>query len=362
LIAYIGSLTGDPSNDAASTGISVVQVDDRSGALTCIQTVSGLQSPTYLAVHPFLPVLYAGERDWPAMGPQAPGTGSLTTLSSDAEDGRLTLRARLPTAAAAHLNVHPSGRYVFAAMNRRLQVAVFPVDGDGNITEACATVQHEGRGPKSPNQDRAFPHSCWFDRSGNRVLCCDLGIDRVMRYDLDLGRGTLQPSASPFAQVSSGAGPRHLAFHPTGHWVYVLNELDSTISAFRYDQDSGQMIIVQTVSTLPAHFAGESAAAHILVHPSGKFVYASNRGHDSIAAFAVDQQRGVLSLIAHVPSDGQRPYNFAIDSSGKLMLVANQRSDTIVSFRIDEASGELARTEHVLEVAAPVCVVLRGSR
>jgi 6-phosphogluconolactonase len=294
------------------------------------------------------------------MGPRAPGTGSLTTLSINAEDGRLSVRARLPTAAAAHLNVHPSGRYVFAAMNRRLQAAVFPVDAHGHVSEACATVQHEGRGPRSPNQDRAFPHSCWFDHSGSRVLCCDLGIDRVMVYDFEPDDGTLQPSAWPFAQVSSGAGPRHLALHPNGRWVYVVNELDSTISVFAYESASGRLAIAQTVSTLPADFVGDSAAAQILVHASGKFVYASNRGHDSIAVFAVDRQRGVLSLIQHVPSGGERPHNFAIDTSGRLMLVANQRSDTVNSFHIDAQSGGLVPTQHVLRVPAPVCVVLRA--
>jgi 6-phosphogluconolactonase len=190
-------------------------------------------------------------------------------------------------------------------------------------------------------------------------LCCDLGIDRVMLYDFNPQTGEMQPSARPFAQVSSGAGPRHLAIHPNGQIVYVVNELDSTISVFAYDVESSKLWIVQTVSLLPADFRGESAAAQILVHPSGKFVYASNRGHDSIALFAIDQDTSTLHPIGHVPSGGERPHNFTMDSSGSLMLVANQRSDSVVGFRIHAGTGELSRTGHDLRVPSPVCVVLR---
>jgi 6-phosphogluconolactonase len=360
VFAYVGAITGDPASAGSGVGITVVDVDLRSGSLRSLQEVSGLQSPTYLAVHPHLAMLYAAERDWPPMGAQSPGTGAVTAFTINPNDGQLTFLARQPSGGAAHLNVHPSGRYVFAAMNRKLQVTVFPIEADGSVGDACAVVQHEGRGPKSPNQDRAFPHSCWFDRAGTRVLCCDLGIDRVMLYDFDPHKGALQPAAQAYAQVSSGAGPRHLAVHPNDRWVYVLNELDSTISVFSYQAESAVMSIVQTASMLPAEFSGQSAAAQILVHPSGQFLYASNRGHDSIVVFHIDQITGRLRLIGHQPSGGERPHNFTMDASGSLLLVANQRSGSVVSFHVEAETGRLAQTGHAVSVAAPVCVVLHS--
>jgi 6-phosphogluconolactonase len=254
--------------------------------------------------------------------------------------------------------VHPDGRWLFAAMNRAGLVGVFPLGADGEVGSPVCSVQHEGRGPKSPNQDRAFPHSTWLDHDRKRLFVCDLALDRVMVYDFDDSSGQLTPAERPFAQISSGAGPRHLAFHPAGHFVYVLNELDSTISAFAYDAASARLTIVQTVSALPDDFAGQSAAAQIQVHPSGRWLYASNRGHDSIAMFAIDQATGRLRLVGHEPSLGERPHNFTLDPDGQLMVVANQRSGQVASFHVDEETGAL-RPAHAFAVTAPVCVVLR---
>jgi 6-phosphogluconolactonase len=361
VFAYVGSITGDPTSAQSAPGISVLQVEPTSGRLSCVQSVSGLPSPTYLALHPDRPLLYAGERDWPPMGAHSPGTGAITTFSVNPADGHLALQARRATGGPAHLNVHPSGRFVLAALNRVQQVGVFPVQPDGSTGEACALVLHEGRGPRSPNQDRAFPHSCWFDAGARRVLCCDLALDRVLVYELDPASGQLQPARPfPFAQVGSGAGPRHLAVHPTGRFVYVLNELDSTICVFRYEAESAALAIVQTVSLLPDGFAGQSAAAQILVHPNGRYLYASNRGHDSIVLFAIQPETGTLRLMDHVPSGGDRPHNFTIDVGGTLMLVANQRSNTVVSFSIDPETGQLTPTGESITVQSPTCVVLRA--
>jgi 6-phosphogluconolactonase len=243
-------------------------------------------------------------------------------------------------------------------MNRIRTVGVFPVADDGRIGAPSAQVVHVGRGPVSPNQDAAFPHSCWFDASGQRVLCCDLGQDRVLVYDLDRSTGSLQPAEWPAAQVSSGAGPRHLAIHPNGGVVYVLNELDSTISAFTYDPASAKLSILQTISALPVGFEGRSAAAQIMVHPSARVVYASNRGHDSIAVFSIASD-GRLQLEQHVPSGGERPHNFTLDPSAKLMLVANQRSNRVSAFMVDPLSGSLTPTNCSVDIPSPVCVVFR---
>jgi 6-phosphogluconolactonase len=362
MFAYVGAITNDPEVGDAGPGICVLDVQPESGELHRIQTVSGLQSPTYLAIHPHLPVLYAGERNFPPMGAQSPGTGAVTTLSIDPATGQLTLLTRQESGGPTHLNVHPGGRYVVAAMNRVRQVGIFPVEGDGRVGAPSSVVEHVGRGPKSPNQDRAFPHSCWFDRAATRVLCCDLALDRVMLYDLDLATGTLRPAPQSYAQVSSGAGPRHLAIHPNNHSIYVLNELDSTISVFGYQAESGTLSILQTISTLPPEFTGQSAAAQILVDPAGRYVYASNRGHDSIVVFAIDPGTGKLRHVADEPCGGERPHNFTMDPSGSLMLVANQRSGSVVSFHIDADTGRLAATGLSVDVPSPVCVVVPPSR
>lgn len=355
MLAFVGSITADPAQGEVGPGVSVVEVDSASGALSLRQQVSGLQSPTYLAVHPRLRVLYAGERHWPPMGAASPGTGAITTFAIGA-DGSLTRSGTLATGGAAHLNVHPDGRFLVAAMNRIHTVGVFPLAEDGQVEAACAERVHSGRGPISPNQDTAFPHSCWFDASGRRVLCCDLAQDRVLVYAFDPSTGALQPNAWDYAQVSSGAGPRHLAFHPEGHVVYLVNELDSTISAFNYDAESGKLAILQTRSALPEDYTGRSAAAQIMVHPGARVVYASNRGHDSIARFSIADD-GRLHLEEHVASGGERPHNFTLDSSGTLMLVANQRSNRVVTFHIDPATGALKATGHALEIRSPVCIV-----
>jgi 6-phosphogluconolactonase len=293
------------------------------------------------------------------MGLSSPGSGAIATFAI-AEDGALARVGRRPTGGAAHLNVHPGGRFLVAPMNRIRTVAVFPLASDGGVGAPCAQVPHVGRGPVSPNQDAAFPHSCWFDKAGQRVLCCDLAQDRVLVYDFDPSTGRLHPAERPFAQVSSGAGPRHLAFHPDGHVVYVLNELDSTISAFAYEPLSGRLAVLQTISTLPPDFDGRSAAAQVMVHPSAGVVYASNRGHDSIAIYSI-RADGRLRFEAHVPSGGERPHNFTLEPrNASLMFVANQRSNRVTTFKVDPVSGALAPTGYSAEVNSPVCVVVRS--
>lgn len=356
MLAFVGSLTADPSLGEPGPGVSAVMVDPVSGALELRKQVTGLHSPTYLAVHPRLRVLYAAERHWPPMGAASPGTGAITSFAAT-DEGTLTPLGSVAAGGAAHLNVHPDGRFLVAAMNRIRTVGVFPLDTNGSVGGVCSQMVHTGRGPISPNQDAAFPHSCWFDPSARRVLCCDLAQDRVLVYDFDPSTGALQPGEWPYAQVSSGAGPRHLAFHPQGNVLYVLNELDSTISVFSYDALSGKLAVLQTISALPADFTGRSAAAQIMVHPTAGVVYASNRGHDSIAIFSI-RNDGRLQLERHVASAGERPHNFTLDRTGTLMLVANQRSNRVVSFQIDPHSGALTPTGHAVDIPSPACVVI----
>jgi 6-phosphogluconolactonase len=189
------------------------------------------------------------------------------------------------------------------------------------------------------------------------VLSCDLGVDKIFVYRLDREAGRLVPNDVPYGQVSSGAGPRHIAFHPNGRFAFVNNEIDSTLSAFAYDAERGTLRSVDTASTLPPDFAGNNSTAQVLVHPNGRFAYVSNRGHDSIAIFAVNQETGKLRPLGHEPTQGKTPRNFNLDPSGSLLLAANQGSDTIVSFRVDAESGRLAATGQVVQTPAPVCVL-----
>lgn len=357
MFVYVGTFT----SDTGAEGISVLDLDVASGALRHVQTVPGLISPSFLALHPSGRFLYAVERQW---SPERADVGAVSAFAVDGATGRISEIDRRPSGGVspAHVSVHPSGRFAFAAHYASGQVSVLPISDDGRLSDATHVVQHEGRGPDPARQEGPHAHFVLPDPSGRLVFACDLGIDRVQIYRLDSAAGRLVPATLPYAQVSSGAGPRHLAFDPTGRYVYVINELDSTISAFAFDQERGTLRIIQTASTLPDGFAGTSHTAQILVHPSGRFVYGSNRGHDSIAVFAVDPASGRLSLVGYQPSGGKTPRNFTIDPTGELLLAANQQSGTIVTFRIDGASGRLAPTGRTYETPSPVCLVCVAER
>jgi 6-phosphogluconolactonase len=360
MFVYVGALTAGNLAGEHAEGISVFEMDTTSGSLALVQTVADLHNPSFLAIHPELPVLYAGERQTTVFGPGEALAGSITSFTI-AADGRLSLLNRQPSGGAAHVSVHPTGRYVFAAVPRSHCVMAFPVETDGRVAPASGIVQHQGRGVNPSTWEAPFPHSVFPDISGTRVLACDMGLDRVMLYDFYSETGRLQPSTHPFAQLSSGAGPRHLSLHPSNRFVYTVNELSSTISAFAYDAESSVMRILATLSTVPEGYTGRNSGAQIVVHPSGRFVYSSNRGNNSIATFTIDSDSGRPRLAGWEPSQGETPRNFNIDPSGRFMLVANQKSGDIVSFRIDPDSGKLSPTGHSVKSPSPVCVMFRDA-
>ncbi len=232
-------------------------------------------------------------------------------------------------------------------------VVIYPVKADGSLAEASDVAQHTGRGGDPKRQTEPHAHMVLLDAAGKYAFAPDLGIDRVMIYRVDLKNGKLVPNG--FAAVKPAAGPRHFDFHPTGDFGYVINELDSTVTAFRYDKAGGKLTELQAISTLPADFKETSYCADIHVHPSGKFLYGSNRGHNSIVAYAIDGG-GKLTLIGHQSTLGKTPRNFGIDPTGQYLLAANQNSDSVVNFRIDEATGKLAPTGQTTEIPAPVCL------
>jgi 6-phosphogluconolactonase len=238
---------------------------------------------------------------------------------------------------------------------------VFPVLEDGRVGPPSDLVQHHGRGVNTITLERAFPHSVRPDASGRRVLSCDMGLDRIMVYDLEQESGRIQPAPHAFVQLSSGAGPRHIAVHPNNRFIYTVNEIDSSVSAFNYDADTSAMRIVDTVSTRPPDFSGHKSGAQIVVHPSGRFLYSSNRGHNSIAMFTIDADSGRQRLIGLEPSLGETPRNFNVDPSGQFLLAANVGSSNIVSFRIDQSSGRLSPTGYSVETPNPVCIEFRAA-
>jgi 6-phosphogluconolactonase len=348
---YIGSYTESMAHvQAKSRGISVFRLDPASGALTPVQTLSGLANPSYLAVEPRRRCLYAVEEI---------EDGRVCALRIDPASGALTLLNRQSSHgnAPAHLSVDGEARNVLVANYENGSIAVLPIHDDGSLGPATAIVQHVGGSVDPERQQGPHAHYIVADPANRLVLVADLGLDAVLSYQLDSAAGALTPHDTPSTALEPGGGPRHLAFSPDGRYAYVINELDSTLTACAYDAVSGRLRPIQRLSTIPAGFEGEQSTAAVRVAPSGRFVYGSNRGHDSIAIFTSDPATGVLTLVGHESTQGATPRDFNIDPTGTFLLAANQDSDTVVTFRIDQATGRLSATGHVTEVMTPVCIV-----
>ncbi len=350
-LVYVGTYT----RSGRSEGIYVYRRDPETGALARLHTVAEAD-PSFLAFDPSKRFLFAVSEMRAAAGE---GMGSAVSFAIDQDSGNLTPLSRQSTNGGepCHLVTDPDGTHLIVANHEHGSVAVFPIESDGRLRPISHLRQHEGSGP-GPTQEGPHAHFVTFDPTGKLALVNDKGIDKVMIYRLDAASGTLVPHDPPFAPLHSGAAPRHLAFHPNGRFAYVNGEADMTITAFRYDGARGAFEELHYLSTLPAGATGERfSTAQILVEPAGKFVYVSNRGHDSIAVFAIDQATGRLTAAGHQPSGGQTPRNFAIDPSGTFLYAANQNSDTIVHFRLDRETGQLSPTGDVTEVGAPVCIL-----
>jgi 6-phosphogluconolactonase len=343
-LVFVGTYTR-----GASEGIYVCRMDPATGGLEQVATASGIANPSFRALHPHSPHLYAVHEG---------GEGSVSAFAMDAESGELTHLNQQPSGGAGpcHLTVDQTGRSVIVANYGSGSAAVLPIDDDGRLAPPSHVVQHEGSSVHPQRQEGPHAHSVTIDPSNRFVFVADLGVDKVMIYELDLDAGKLAPSEVSSVGVAPGAGPRHFDFHPSGRYAYLINELGNTIVAYQYDGASGALTEVQTVPTLPADFDGRSTCADIHVAPSGRFVYGSNRGHDSIVIYAIDGETGSLTYVGHEPTGGETPRNFGIDPTGTLLLAANQNSDTIVAFRVDEESGRLSPTGATAFVPAPVCV------
>jgi 6-phosphogluconolactonase len=354
MIVYVGTYTGPERAE----GIYVYRMDDASGALTHLHTVSGqgTDSPSFLALHPNGRWLYAANETREGEG-EGPG---VSAFAVDAQSHALRFLNRRDShgTSPCYVSFGAGDKHAMVANYGNGTVSVYPLQQDGQLGDASHVVQHEG---SSSHARQAGPHahSIRPDPAGRYVLAADLGCDRVFVYTLDGATGTLAPAELPYGQVSSGAGPRHTAFHPNGTLLFVNNEIDSSVSAFKYHAERGAMQIADTRSTLPDDVPAASvrnSTAQVTVHPNGRFVYVSNRGHDSIANFGVDAERGKLTPLGHEPTQGKTPRNFNFDPSGRFILAANQNTGNIVTFEVSGETGRLRATGHVTEVPWPVCV------
>jgi 6-phosphogluconolactonase len=355
-IMYVGTYTRAPSK-----GIYAYRYQSATGKLTEIGLASETESPSFLAIHPNQRFLYAVNE---VSRYEGQASGSVSAFSIDSSTGGLKLVNRVSSKGGGpcHVAVDRTGKWLFVANYGGGSVAAYPVHDDGSLGEASAFFQHSGSSVNQQRQSGPHAHEAILSPDNRFVLVADLGLDQVLTYKLDPARGGLVANDPPFARVAAGSGPRHLAFRPDGKFVYVLSEMLSKILAFRYDSRRQTLEEVQTVSTLPEGFAGANSGAEITVHPNARFVYASNRGHDSIAVFRIDPGKGTLAPVAHVSTQGKTPRNFAIDPSGAHLLAANQDSGTVVVFRIDQKTGGLTPTGTVVQVPFPVCVVFAKAR
>ncbi len=346
---YIGTYTGH-----GSEGIYVCEFDLATGRFTSPEIAAKTPSPSFLAVAPGEDFLYAVNETDQFDGQPA---GAVSAFSMDSSTGKLKLLNQVSSRGSgpAHIVLDRTGRFALVANYGGGSVTVLPLLPDGKIGESTAFMQHKGSSVNRERQEGPHAHAIAMSPDNRFAIVADLGLDQLLVYPFDASHGTLgQPR---IVNTDPGAGPRHLTFSKSGKFVYVINEMASTVTVYSYDPRDGAMAPLQTVSSLPANLAGKNTAAETVLHPSGKFLYASNRGDDnSIASFAVDSSKGTLTFIERVATGGKTPRNFAIDPSGEWLLAANQDSNTVVTFRVNRETGHLTPTGDPISVGSPTMV------
>jgi 6-phosphogluconolactonase len=347
---YIGTYTQQKSK-----GIYLLEMNAASGALTAKGLVAETENPTFLALHPSGRSLYAVNE---IASFKREKTGAVSAFAVEAKTGKLTLLNQQASGGGGpcHLVLDRAGKNVLLANYGGGSVASLPIADNGELKPATSVMQHKGKSINPKRQEGPHAHSINLDAANRFAFVADLGLDKVLVYRFDAAEGKLIANDPPAASVAPGAGPRHFAFHPSGKFAYVINELHSTVTVFGYDAERGLLKERQTIATLPKGFADPTTTAEVVVHPTGKFLYGSNRGHDSIVVFAIDLETGRLTHVEHQNHNIKTPRNFAVDPAGKFLLVANQRSGTVIVFRIDPKTGSLQPTQHSAEVPTPVCI------
>lgn len=361
LRVYVGTYTRrEPHVDGKAAGIYVYTLDAETGQLDYQSTATGVVNPSFLTLSPL--TLSPQENFLYAVNEVADGevSGAVSAFAIDVDTGDLTFLNKQSSQghAPCYVSTNADGRFVLAANYVTGNVCVLPVLADGRLAPASDNQQHHGHGP-DPRQEGPHAHCIVPDgQDGRTILAADLGTDQIMVYGLEQAQGKLFCTAPP-ASLPSGSGPRHLCFHPNGRFVYVLAELTSQIIMLAYDADSGTLQSQQTISTLPPAYSGANTGAHVAVSPDGRFLYASNRGHDSITIYAIAPETGWLTLVGHEPTQGRTPRHFTLDGHGRFLLAANQDSDTVVVFRRDQGTGGLTAVAPPTPIPTPVCLKLR---
>jgi 6-phosphogluconolactonase len=368
VLAYVGtySTTGGDS-PGNGQGIYLLEMNPTTGVLTQREVFENHSNPSWLALNPAGTTLYAGDETTSFEGANS---GSVSAYSVDRSNGRLRLLNTVSSQGAgpAHLSVHPSGKYVFVANYAGGTIAVLPVLSNGELG-AATDVKHD-KGKVGPTRASSAPpgnfaisghdaphaHMIMSDPSGRFVISTDLAMDKILVWKFDLQKGTLSPNSPASISLPPGDGPRHFAFHPNGHWMYSLQEEGSTVTFFGYDEASGRLTVKQAISSLPPGFAGTNFGSEIKVAPSGRFLYAANRLHNSIAAFSIGAT-GRLTFLDAEWTRGDYPRNFSIDPTGNFLLACNQRSDAITTFRVNPKTGRLIFTGRYTPVGAPSAVI-----
>lgn len=348
MLVFIGSYA-----DASTNGVYVYSLDTDTGALTLLDEVSGLQNPTFLSLDSENLRLYSIAEKRTEQGERM---GAIVAFEIDPLAGKLTELNRVGTvdSTTSHIQRDKLNRYFVISSYSGGKVGLVSLTADGKVGELLDVSQHQGSGPNKERQEGPHPHSAFFSPDNRFVFVPDLGIDRVRAYRIDPDQLSLEVHGE--TELHPGAGPRHMAFHPGGRYAFVINELDSTVTSFQYDSEAGVLQTLDTFSTLPDGFSGENSCAEILVSPDGKFLYGSNRGHDSIVVYAIDETSGGLEYVEHVSTKGKHPRNFSLSPDGSWLIAANRDTDNIVTYRVDKASGRLQATGQEAHAPKPVCV------
>jgi len=343
---YVGSYA-----KATEPGIHHFTLDLSSGALTAAGGTSGVANPSFVSISPDKKFLFAIGESGGKKG------GAVVSFAIDEKSGALKQLSESISGGSGpcYITADKTGKVVLVANYGGGSVASLPVSADGKLAEPATFVQHTGSSVNKGRQGEPHAHSINVSPDNKFAFAADLGLDKILIYKLDPEKGTMTANDPAFVEIPPGSGPRHFAFHPSAKYAYVCGEMTSTVHAMTYDAAKGELKVIQTLSTLPEPVKGNSTA-ECQVHPSGKFVYVSNRGHNSIAVFQVDEATGKLTAAGHAPTGGKTPRNFGVDPSGKILIAANQDSDNVVVFKIDEKTGMPHAAGHEVKVPKPVCV------
>ena len=343
MFVYFGSHGSGPG-----IGFSLARFDSDTGVLTRPEFLLEAKEPAFFVISPDGSRLYTCNSGSP---------GGLSSYAVEPHTGHLRLLNRVLAGGGdtSFITLDRTGRFALVANYDGGNVSAFAITPEGKIGDWTAFDRHTGHSVHPGRQTHAYAHAIVLDPTNRFALVPDLGVDRLYVYRFDEKSGSLTPNNPPFAPIAPGSGPRHVRFHPNGRWVYLINEIASTVTAFAWDSTNGTLTSMQTASTLPAEFTGVSTCAELEIHPNGNFLYGSNRGHNSLAVFAINQTTGLLTPVEHVASGGKTPRNFAFDPTGRWIVLTNQDSSNAVVFHVDSSTGKLSRTGDPVPVPSPFC-------